>query len=218
MKGIGERLKKKAENLDGTINDIKVGLNFTHSSPDEMSSTGAKVVSVIYGLLTFDVIGASSGVAVGMDGLIQGILANIGVNLAILIVFGSTVGLPFIIAGEIVNLLIAGNRNKAIIEKKVCDQIVAEYKRILSDPDEVDKVVNDMYTQLQKELDKLSEEAKRSAFADIQQIEQETAQLYEDKKKGEAAIQERKESIARWIADIKTIMDASDQIRMDALR
>ncbi len=217
MKKIGEKLKDRANDLDATINDIKVGLNFTHASPDEMSSTGSKVASVVYGLLTFDVIGASSGMAVGMDGLIQGIVANIGINLALLIVFGSTVGLPIVIAGEIVQILISGARNKAIMERKVCDKIVAEYKKILSNPTEVDGIVENVYGQLKDEFAKLSSEAKKSAFADIEQIELETKQLHEDKKKGEEAIQERKANITKWIADIKTIIETSDQIRTDAL-
>lgn len=217
MKKIGEKLKDRANDLDATINDIKVGLNFTHASPDEMSSTGSKVASVVYGLLTFDVIGASSGMAVGMDGLIQGIVANIGINLALLIVFGSTVGLPIVIAGEIVQILISGARNKAIMERKVCDKIVAEYKKILSNPTEVDGIVENVYGQLKDEFAKLSSEAKKSAFADIEQIELETKQLHEDKKKGEKAIQERKANITKWIADIKTIIETSDQIRTDAL-
>ncbi len=217
MKKIGEKLKDRANELDATINDIKVGLNFAHASPDEMSSTGSKVASVVYGLLTFDVIGASSGMAVGMEGLIQGIVANIGINLALWIVFGSIVGLPIVIAGEIVQILIAGARNKAIMERKVCDKIVAEYKKILSDPTEVDGIVENVYGQLKDEFAKLSSEAKRSAFADIEQIELETKQLHEDKKKGEEAIQERKANITKWIADIKTIIETSDQIRTDAL-
>ncbi|MBQ8508472.1 MAG: dynamin family protein [Clostridia bacterium] len=217
MKKIGEKLKNRANDLDETINDIKVGLNLTHTSPDEMSSTGSKVASVVYGLLTFDLIGASSGMAVGMDGLIQGIVANIGINLAILLVFGSTVGLPVIIAGEIAQILISGGRNKAIMEKKVCNKIVEEYKRILSDPAEVDTMINNIYNQLKSEFAKLSEEAKESAFADIKQIERETKQLLDDKKKGEEAVQARKANITTWIADINTIIDNADKIRTDAL-
>lgn len=217
MKKIGDKLKDRAKDLDETINDIKVGLNFTHASPGEMSSTGSKVASVIYGLLTFDVIGASSGVAVGIEGLIQGIVANIGINLALLIVFGSTIGLPIIIAGEIVQLVITGARNKAIMERKVCDKVVAEYKRIFSDPTEVDNIVNSTHGQLKKEFAKLRVEAKKSAFADIEQIELETKQLYEDKKKGEEAVQARKANITKWIADIKDIIETSDKIRTDAL-
>lgn len=217
MKKIGEKLKGRAEDLDATINDIKVGLNFTHTSPDEMSSTSSKVVSVVYGLLTFDVIGASSGVAVGMEGLIQGIIANIGVNLALLIVFGSTVGLPIIIAGEIAQFLISGARNKAIIEKKVCNDITAEYKQLLSDPTKVDGIVDNIHSQLKNEFAKLCEAAKKSAFSDIEQIELETKQLHEDKLKGEEAIRERKANIENWIAGIKAIIEASDQIRADSL-
>lgn len=217
MKRIGEKLKNRAGDLDDTIQDIKVGLNFTHTSPDEMSSTGSKVASVIYGLLTFDLIGAGSGVAVGMDGLIQGIIANIGINLALLIVFGSTVGLPIVIAGEIVQILISGGRNKAIMEKKVCNKIVEEYKRILSDPAEVDTIVDNLFNQLKTEFGKLSEEAKESAFADIRQIEIETEQLHEDMKKGEEAVRERKANITAWISDIKTIIETAEQIRVDAL-
>lgn len=217
MKKIGEKLKSRAGDLDDTINDIKVGLNFTHTAPDEMGTTGSKVASVIYGLLTFDVIGAGSGVAVGMDGLIQGIITNIGINLALLIVFGSTIGLPVVIAGEIVQVLIAGGRNKAIMEKKVCGKIVDEYKRILSDPVEIDNTVDSLYTQLKTEFGKLSDEANESAFADIKQIEIETKQLHEDKKKGEQAIQERKENITAWISDIKEIIETADKIRTEAL-
>lgn len=217
MKKIGEKLKNRADDLDETINDIKVGLNMTHTSPDEMSSTGSKVASVVYGLLTFDVIGAGSGMAVGMEGLIQGIVANIGINLAILIVFGSTVGLPVIIAGEIVQILLTSERNKEIMEKKVCKKIVEEYKRILSDPNEVDTIVDNIYNQLKTEFSKLSEEAKESAFADIKQIECETKQLHEDKEKGEEAVRERKENITAWIADINTAIETADKIRTAAL-
>lgn len=217
MKKIGEKLKNRANDLDETINDIKVGLNLTHTSTDEMSSTGSKIASVVYGLLTFDVIGASAGMAVGMEGLIKGIVANIGINLAILIVFGSTVGLPIIIAGEIAQILITGGRNKVIMEKKVCNKIVKEYKRILSDPIEVDTIVNNIYNQLKSEFAKLSEEANESAFADIKQIERETKQLLDDKKKGEEAVAARKANITTWIADINTIIDTADKIRTDAL-
>lgn len=217
MKRIGEKLKKRAGDLDETINEIKVGLNFTHASVDELASTESKVASVVYGLLTFDLIGAGSGMAVGTEGLIQGILTNIGINLAILIVFGSTVGLPVVIAGEIIQVLISAGRNRAIIENRVCSKIVSEYKRILSDPEEVDQIVERIYAQLKTEFDKLSVEASTSAYADINQIKSETEQLYEDKKKGEEAIQERKNNITTWIADIKTIVETSEQIRTDAL-
>ena len=67
------------------------------------------------------------------------------------------------------------------------------------------------------EFAKLSEEAKESAFADIKQIERETKQLLDDKKKGEAAVQARKANITAWIADINTIIDTADKIRTDAL-
>lgn len=217
MKKIGEKLKDRAGDIDETINDIKVGLNLTHSSADELSSTGSKVASVVYGLLTFDLIGAGSGIAVGVDGLIQGIVANIGINLAIMLVFGSTVGLPVLIAGEIAQILISGGRNMAIVEKKVCNKISQEYKRIFSDPSEVDNMVDHIYNQLKTELGKLSEEAKECAFADIKQIERETKQLHEDKKKGEEAVQERKANIIAWIAGINTIIEAADKIRTDAL-
>lgn len=217
MKKIGENLKNRAGELDETINDIKVELNLTHTSPDEMSSTGSKVASVVYGLLTFDVIGAGSGMVVGMEGLIQGIVANIGINLVLLLVFGSTVGLPIVIAGEIAQILISGGRNRAIMEKKVCNKIVEEYKRILSDPAEVDTMVDNMYNQLETEFSKISDEAKESAFADIKQIERETKQLHKDKKKGEEAVRERKANINTWIADINTIIETADKIRTDAL-
>lgn len=217
MKKIGENLKSRAENLDETINDIKVGLNLTHTSTDGMSSTGSKVASVVYCLLTFDVIGANAGMAVGMKGLIKGIVANIGINLVVLLVFGSTVGLPVIIAGEIVQILITGEQNKGIMEKKLCNKIVEEYKRILSDPTEVDTLVNNIYTQFKSEFAKLSEEAKESAFADIKQIERETKQLLDDKKKGEEAVVARKANITTWIADIHTIIDTTDKIRIEAL-
>lgn len=217
MKEIGGELQSRANDLDETINDIKVGLNFTHTSPNEMSSTETKVVSIIYGLLTFDLIGAGSGIAVGMEGLIQGIVANIGINLAILLVFGSTVGLPVIIAGEIAQILISGGRNKAIVEKKVCNKIVGEYKRILSEPTEVDAIVNNLYDQLKTEFAGLSKEVKEYAFADIKQIECETKQLLDDKKKGENAVLARKANITTWIADINTIIDTADRIRTDAL-
>lgn len=218
MRKIGEKLKNRANDLDETINDIKVGLNLAaNTSPGETSSAGAKVVSLVYGLLTFDVIGASSGMVVGMDGLIQGIVANIGINLAILLVFGSTVGLPVIIAGEIAQILISGGQNKAIIEKKVCNKIVEEYKRILSDPTEVDTIVDNVYNQFKLRFAELSEETKESAFADIKQIECEKKQLLDDKKKGTEAVQARKANITTWIADINTIIDTADKIRTDAL-
>ena len=217
MKKIGEKLKNRAQTLDATIADIKVGLNFTSSAPDEMSSSTSQVVSVVYGLLTCDVIGASSGMVLGMDGLISGIITNIGINLALILVFGSTIGLPIVIAGEVANLLIAGKRNKAMMEEKVCNKIVAEYRRILSDPDEVDKMVDNIYEQLWGEFVKLKNEAKNSAFADIKQIEMETQQLHEDKKKGEEAIQARKDSINGWIEEIQNIINAADQIRAEAL-
>ena len=217
MKKIGEKLKNRANDLDETINDIKIGLNLMHSSPDEMSSTAAKVASVVYGLLTFDVIGAGSGLAVGIDGLIQGIIANIGINLAIMLVFSWTVGLPVIIAGEIAQILISGGRNTAIVEKKVCNKIVEEYRRILSEPTEIEKMVNNIHKQLKTEFEKLREEAKESAFADIRQIECETKQLLDDKKKGEEAVQARKANIKAWISDINTIIDTADRIRTEAL-
>ncbi len=217
MKEIGEKLENRAKDLDDTINDIKVGLNLTHSDPDEMSTTGSKVASVVYGLLTFDVIGAGSGYVMGMEGLIKGILANLGINLAILLVFGATVGLPIIIAGEIIQIVISGGRNKAIMERKVCDKIVEEYKRLLSEPEEIDNLVGNIYNQLKTEFEKLSEEAKESAFADIKQIEVEMVQLHEDKKKGEEAVQERKANITTWISDINTIIEKADKIRSDAL-
>lgn len=217
MKKIGEKLKNRASDLDETINNIKVGLNLTDVSTGEISSTGSKVASVVYGLLTFDLIGAGAGVAVGMDGLIQGILANIGINLAIMLVFGSTVGLPIIVAGEIAQILITGGRNKAIVEKKVCNKIVEEYKRILSDPTEVDKMVNNIHNQLKTEFAKLNEEAKESAFADIKQIENETKQLLADKEKGEEAVQTRKANITAWITDINGIINTADKIRADTL-
>ena len=217
MKQIGEKLKNRADDLDETIKDIKVGLSLADTSPDELSTKGAKIASVIYGLLTFDVIGASSGMVVGMDGLIQGIVANIGVNLALLLVFGSTVGLPFVIAGEIAQILITGVRTNAIMENKVCKKIVAEYKRILSDPNEVEKIVNNIYNQLKTEFAKLRDAANECAFADIKQIERETKQLLEDKKKGEKAVQARKANITEWIAGIHTIIDAADRIRAEAL-
>lgn len=217
MKDIGEKLKNRANDLDVTIHDIKAGLNFTHTAPDEMSSAGSKVVSLVYGLLTFDVIGASAGMSVGMGGLIQGIIANIGVNLAVLLVFVSTVGLPVIIAGEIAQILITSGRNKAIMEKKVCNKIVEEYKRILSDPTEVDTLVNNIYEQLRIEFAKLREEAKGSAFADIKQIECEIEQLLDDKKQGEEAVAARKANITTWIDDIQTIMDGADKLRTDTL-
>lgn len=216
MRRIGEKIESRANDLDETIKDIKVGLNLTDDSPGEMSSDGAKVTSIVYGLLTFDVIGASAGMAVGMEGLIQGIVTNIAINLAIVFVVG-TVSLPIIIAGEIAQILITGARNKSIIERKVCDKIVAEYKRILSEPAEVDNMVNNLHAQLKTELTKLREEAKESAFADIRQIERETEQLLDDKKKGEEAVQARKANITAWISDIKTIIDTADQIRTESL-
>ncbi len=217
MKKIGEKLKSRAVDLDETINDIKVGLNYTHTSGDEMSSIGSKVASVVYGLLTFDVIGASAGVAVGMEGLIKGIVTNIGINLAILLVFGSTAGLPIIIAGEIAQLLINGHLTKNTIETKVCAKVADEYKRIFREPEEIDKIADNMYNQLKDEFDKLKEAGKESAYADINQIKIETEQLLEDKKKGEQAVNERKNNITVWIKDINTIIEASEQIRKDAL-
>lgn len=217
MKKIGEKLQNRAQLLDATIADIKVGLNLTGSNTDEMSSSTSQVVAVVYGLLTCDVIGASSGMVLGMDGLISGIITNIGINLALILVFGTTIGLPIVIAGEIANLLIAGKRNKAIMEEKVCGKIVEEYRRVLTDPDETDKLVDNMYGQLWGEFMKLKNEAKNSAFADIKQIEMETQQLHEDKKKGEQAIQARKDSINGWIDEIQSIINAADQIRAEAL-
>ena len=217
MKVIGEKLKNRADNLDETINDIKVGLNLTSASAEDVSSTGSKIASVVYGLLTFDIIGASSGMAVGMEGLIKGIATNIGINLAIMLVFGTTVGLPIVVAGEIAQLLISGKMNKQIIEKKVCGEIVKEYKRILSEPIETEKMVDNMYCQIKNEFGKLSEAGKESAFADIKQIEREIDQLIEDKKKGEKAVQERKANITAWISGINDIISEADKIRADAL-
>lgn len=217
MKAIGERLEGRAKDLDATIDDIKTGLNLTHATPDELSTTTSKVVSIVYGLLTFDVIGAGSGVAVGMDGLIQGIIANIGVKLVLLAVFGSTVGLPIVIAGEIVQILISGTRNKEIIKKKVCNKIVEQYKKVLSDPQEVDKLVDGMYGQLQEQFSTLSDGAKKATFSDIEKIELESQQLLEDKKNGEQAINERKENITNWISDIKEIIETSYNISNDSL-
>ncbi len=217
MKAIGEKLEGRAKDLDATINDIKTGLNLTHSSPDELSSTTSKVVSVVYGLFTGDVIGASSGVAVGMDGLIQGIIANIGVNVVLLAIFGSTVGLPLIIAGEIVQVLISGTRNKEIIKKKVCNKIVEQYKKVLSEPQEVDKLVDNMYSQLQEQFATLSDGAKKATFSDIEKIQLESEQLLEDKKNGEQAINERKENIRKWISEINEIVETSYNIRNNSL-
>ncbi len=217
MKGIGEKLENRANDLDETINDIKVGLNLTSASAEDMSSTGSKIASVVYGLLTFDIIGASSGMAVGMEGLIKGIMTNLGIDFAIMLVFGTTVGLPIVVAGEIAQLLISGKMNKQIVEKKVCERIVKEYKRILSDPIETEKMVDNMYGQIKNELGKLSEAGKESAFADIRQIELEIDQLIEDKKKGEVAVQERKANITAWIAGINDIISEADKIRADAL-
>lgn len=217
MKKIGEKLQNRALDLDKTINDIKVGLNYTSKADGEMGTTNSKVASVIYGLLTFDVIGASAGVAIGTEGLIKGIITNIGINLAIMAVFGSTVGLPVVIAGEVIQILLTGHMAKNDIERKMCEKIVKEYKKILSEPSEVERIVNNMYVQLETEFDKLKKEGKESAYIDIKRIELETKQLHEDKKNGEEAVKERKEKIESWISDIKEIMGASEQIRKDAL-
>ena len=217
MKKIGQKLQNRAYSLDETINQIRMGLNLTINTNQEMCSTSTKIISAIYGLCTWDVIGASAGMAVGMDGLIQGIMTNIGINLAVIMIFGATVGLPIVIAGEIAQILITGRRNNAAVEKKVCKKILNEYKRVLSDPQEVDKIVGNMYERLAAELSKLGDMTKQSAFADIRQIELETKQLHEDKKLGLDAVQKRKENITDWIADINSIIDTADQIREDAL-
>ena len=51
----------------------------------------------------------------------------------------------------------------------------------------------------------------------FKQIERETKQLLDDKKKGEEAVAARKANITTWIADINTIIDTADKIRTDAL-
>ncbi len=217
LKSIGSKLQERADNLDATIKEIKVGLNFTNDAPDEMSSTGTKVASVIYGLVTGDVVGATSGVMFGMEGLLTGLFSSLALGLILEVIFGATVGLPVLLVAAIARIIFTNESNNAIIERNVCDKIMEEYKRLLSDPTEVDKLVDNMHGQLKVELDKVTEEAKASAFADIKQIEVETKQLYDDKKKGEDAIEERKAKITQWIAEIKTVVDTADQIRTEAL-
>ncbi len=112
---------------------------------------------------------------------------------------------------------IAISNRKTMIVGRICDSIASEYRKRLSDPTWVDKYCGSIYEQVSVEFKEVIKGLENAMFSNIGQIESEIMRQTDDKKKGEEAIQERKTNITKWIADIKTIIETSDQIRTDAL-
>ena len=206
IKRVGKKLEERSKTIDATINDIKLSMDLVSDSDAETSSQAAKVTSVIYGLLTLDLIGAGSGFVTGFEGLVKGVVTNILINLAVIAVVG-TVSLPVIIIGELINLIIVGSTSQKTIVKKVTAKIADAYDKALSDPKTIENVREQIREGITNQFESLNKAARDAAFSDVQMIEKEITQLVTEKRKGESAVQALKQRLNDNVATIALLTE-----------
>lgn len=211
IKQVAKRLEERSKRIDQTLKDIKLSLNFVSDADSETSSTSAKVTSVIYGLLTLDVFGASAGFNSGFSGLVKGIVTNVLINLTLMCVLG-TVSLPIFIVAEVVNALIVGFNQKKTMINKIAKKVAAKYDEALSSSETLENVRTQLKTGVQGQLVELKKAAKDAAFADIQLVETEIKQLADEKKKGEKAVQEHKAKLTNNIEMVGLLINNVNKI------
>ena len=205
IKKAAKKLEERSKQIDDTIKDIKVTLNLMTEAEADSSSDAAKVTSVIYGLLTFDVIGAGAGFVTGFEGLVKGIVTNILVNLAVIAVVG-TISLPVILVGELINLIIVGKSSQKTMVNKITKKVADSYDTALSDPQTLETVRTQINEGMNNQFKELKKAASDAAFSEVKIIEKEITQLAEEKRKGEAAVDELKNKLNGNIEVIGNLM------------
>ena len=211
IKKAAKKLEERSKSIDATIRDIKISLDLIPDTDTETSSNAAKVTSVIYGLLTFDLFGASAGFTTGFEGLVKGIVTNILINLAVIAVVG-TVSLPVIIIGELINLIIVGGTQKNTMVKKVTNKVADAYDSALSDPQTIENVREQIKGGVSEQFTELKKAAKDAAFSEVQAIEKDITMLSEEKKKGEQAVNALKTKLNNNIAAINLLTQNTEKI------
>ncbi len=211
IKKVAQHLEKRSKVIDTTLKDIKLTLNFVSDADSDTSSTAAKVTSVIYGLLTFDVFGASEGFNSGFEGLIKGIITNILINIALICVIG-TASIPVVIVGEIINFFIVGHNQKNTVHKKIAKKFTDSYVEILGSSETLESVRNQLKKSIETQFNEFKKIAKDAAFSDIQLVEEEIKQLSDEKNKGEQAVKEHKERLNANISAVSELINNVNEI------
>lgn len=207
----GKKLEERSKKIDNTLNEIKLTLNFTSSVDGVTASTTAKVTSVVYGLVTGDVVGALGGYTTGLSGFGQTLLVNAIVQGALVLITG-VVSLPVLAVGAIISAIFNVGTMGDKVKSKIAKKMAEDYKRELKSQNTEENVRNQLKKALDKQFVQLKKAAKDAAFSDVQLIETEIKQLADEKKKGEQAVKEHKERLNANISQVEILINNVESI------
>ncbi|MGN0910934.1 MAG: dynamin family protein [Thermoguttaceae bacterium] len=218
IKKIGKDLYDRVQDFDKTIANLREELELVQPStfqPNGQKSEVSKFLGFFYSLTTGDFITGSAIAVGGPEAAINGLL-GLGAGAVVMMVLGTVIaGWPLIISAVIIDALVTGGLTRRTIEKSLRREVVRGYKNFFSDYSRINEIVSSLLKELEKHFNNLSIEVKKSAYAEINQIQSEVNKLLEDKRKGEEAVEARRKQIRQWISDIETIKVTTEQIRAE---
>lgn len=207
IQSVAKKLESRATELSSVITDIKVDLNFRHSSETEkLSSDATKVASVVYALFTGDILTALVGGVLGKEAMFRtlGLQLATGIALGIAACF-TPIGLGAIVVGTLLSTIVGIGWTLSKLQNTITSKVTKEYRSMLSDSARTAELNDKIFSQIKLKLKDLKETVNDSAFADIKQIEADIQNILAEKRKGEEEVARRKASLEKAAIDIADI-------------
>ncbi len=204
IQSVAKKLESRASELSNVITDIKVDLNFRHSAETEkLSSDATKVASVVYALFTGDILTALVGGVLGKEAMFRtlGLQLATGIALGIAACF-TPIGWGAFALGTILAAVGGIGWTLSKLQSTITNKVTKEYRAMLSDSARTAELNDKIFGQIMIKLKDLKETVNESAFADIRQIEMDTQNILDEKRKGEEEVAQRKANLEQAAIDM----------------
>lgn len=204
---VSKKMEKWAARLSESIKDIRVGLSFEEkSSSVEITSTGTKVGFLLYGLVTQDWLGALMGGALGGKAMLRTVGYEFCAGFAVgLIALFTPVGIGMVVLAAIGAASLAYRHNVDGMKNTVCEKILREYQSMFQSSAKKEELEKGILDSLKKRMEALKKEAKKAAYADLNQIEKDVQVILAEKKDVNFRVEKRKEDLRKYIAMLEAM-------------
>lgn len=187
-------LEDSIKSYQKEITEIRLELSLDKTGDDiaeaEDPSTASRLTGLIYTVLTMDYVGGAMAATFGWKGLLKSLVTQItaGIILGIAAQF-TPIGLPALIIAVIIAGFAGAGWNFISIKNNIRKRIIAETINALSDRVNQDEMVKQIKKNVEKELERVVDNAEKALEDDLFALKAEMEKAIEDRKKGSQKIE-----------------------------
>ena len=161
---------------------------------------------LLYGLVTQDWLGALMGGALGGKAMLRTVGYEFCAGFAVgLIALFTPVGIGMVVLAAIGAASLAYRHNVDGMKNTVCEKILREYQSMFQSSAKKEELEKGILDSLKKRMEALKKEAKKAAYADLNQIEKDVQVILAEKKDVNFRVEKRKEDLRKYIAMLEAM-------------